>query len=55
MDLVIKRRCCNSFALALALVWCVLVAYKAVDYVQTTSADAPESGHAVASISSFYP
>lgn len=55
MSPMLKRRCCNSFAIALALVWSVMVAYKAIDYVQSASADAPDSAHTVASINSFYP
>lgn len=55
MNQVIKRRCCNSFALALALVWSLMVAYTAIDYVQSASSDAPETAHTVASINSFYP
>ena len=54
MNQMLKRRCCNSFALALALVWSLMVAYTAIDYVQSASTDAPEAAHTVASIS-FYP
>ena len=55
MSQVLKRRCCNSFAIALALVWSVLFAYKAIDYVQNSGADAPSTVHTVASNGAFYP
>ena len=55
MNQMLKRRCCNSFALALALVWSLMVVYTAIDYVQSVGTDAPETAHTVASINSFYP
>lgn len=55
MSQVIKRRCCNSFAIALALVWSVLFAYKAIDYVQNAGGEAPSSISTVAANGSFYP
>jgi hypothetical protein len=54
MSPALKRRCCNSCAIALALAWSTLVVYTAIDYIQNSGAKAPVAGRVVASSGSLY-